>query len=235
MKDKIEDYEVNSERWLSLEDFDGEKWKDIEGLEGVYQASNCGRIKSLDRTTVCDSKFGEQKRFLHGRIIKQSLNFNGYYELGLYLNGSRKTYTVHRLIAITFVPKENGKDNVDHIDGNQKNNISSNLRWCTHYENCNFEIAIERKRKVQINNTNAARNRYICDYITNFIYYLYNNWNKEEAIMLFGERLGAILYGKWEKRYMNDSLRWYSELNLNCKRIIVDRSNKIYNKKFNKQ
>ena len=179
MKDKIEDYEVNSERWLSLEDFEGEKWKDIEGLEGVYQASNCGRIKSLDRTTVCDSKFGEQKRFLHGRI--------------------------------------------------------SNLRWCTHYENCNFEIAIERKRKVQINNTNAARNRYICDYITNFIYYLYNNWNKEESIMLFGERLGAILYGKWEKRYMNDSLRWYSELNLNCKRIIVDRSNKIYNKKFNKQ
>lgn len=57
---------------------------------------------------------------------------------------------VHRLVALAFVPKEDGKDYVDHIDGNRSNNCATNLRWCTHLENDNYELAIEHKRNSAI-------------------------------------------------------------------------------------
>lgn len=65
---------------------------------------------------------------------------------------------VHRLVAMAFIPKENGKDFIDHIDGDRKNNAATNLRWVTRVENNTFELcnqrqidsAIQRKGKVVI-------------------------------------------------------------------------------------
>lgn len=50
-------------------------------------------------------------------------------------NGIKKQYKVHRLVAMHFLDKEEGKDTVDHIDGNRLNNSVDNLRWCTNEEN----------------------------------------------------------------------------------------------------
>ena len=45
----MKDLLVNSKRWLSLEDFPNEEWKDIDGFKGLYQISSYGRVKSLDK------------------------------------------------------------------------------------------------------------------------------------------------------------------------------------------
>lgn len=41
--------EINSPRWLSLEDFEGEEWRDIKGAEGSFMISNYGRVKTISR------------------------------------------------------------------------------------------------------------------------------------------------------------------------------------------
>lgn len=65
------------------------------------------------------------------RVLKQFIGKDGY--LRTQFDG--KTRTVHRVIALAFIPKEKGKDFVNHIDGDKKNNSVSNLEWCTREEN----------------------------------------------------------------------------------------------------
>lgn len=100
-----------------------EIWKDIKGYEGIYQVSNLGKVKSLN-----------YKRGKHEKEIKQVLNSRGYLEVGLF-NGKVKTHRVHRLVAQTFIPNPENKDEVNHIDGNKKNNTVNNLEWNTSKEN----------------------------------------------------------------------------------------------------
>ena len=100
-----------------------EIWKDIKGYEGIYQVSNLGKVKSLN-----------YKRGKHEKEIKQALNSRGYLEVGLF-NGKVKTHRVHRLVAQTFIPNPENKDEVNHIDGNKKNNTVNNLEWNTSKEN----------------------------------------------------------------------------------------------------
>ena len=72
-------------------------------------------------------------------------DLRGYRHVQL-ITGRKEMVLVHRLVALAFVPREEGKDYVDHIDGNRANNQASNLRWCTHSENDNYELAKEHKR-----------------------------------------------------------------------------------------
>ena len=67
--------------------------------------------------------------------------------------------------------------------------------------------------------------------VTNFMYYVFNDWNKEEAELLFGQNLGQHIYGKWvycRERRLGD-LWWYSELDNDCRQKIVDRANQLHN------
>lgn len=100
-----------------------EQWKDIPGYEGLYQASTLGRIKSL--------KFGKE------RIMKLHLCSNGYYQTGLSKDSVVKMFTVHFLIATTFLnhKKQGLKDTIDHINGDRKQNTLNNLRIISHREN----------------------------------------------------------------------------------------------------
>lgn len=105
-----------------------EMWKDIPGYEGLYQASSLGRIRSVTRMV---NGRGDIPKPLNGKILKQ--NSSGRYnriELG------RGHYeSVHRIIAITFVPNPNNYPEVNHIDGNKKNNSPNNLEWCNRSQN----------------------------------------------------------------------------------------------------
>lgn len=100
-----------------------EIWADISGHNG-YQVSNMGNVKN--------------KR--SGRILKQGDNGNGYKIV--VLRGGKdekpKMRYVHRLVAVAFCKREDGKNYVDHINCVRDDNVSSNLRWCTAKENCNF-------------------------------------------------------------------------------------------------
>jgi hypothetical protein len=112
-----------------------EIWKNIEGYENVYQVSNYGRVRSLDRETLIVKGSGlEYKCFYKGKFIKPRIGDRGY----LYVNlstGNRKSYKVHRLVAKQFLEKIPNKSIVNHIDGNKLNNNASNLEWCTTSEN----------------------------------------------------------------------------------------------------
>jgi len=113
-----------------------EEWRDIKGYEGVYQASDLGRIRSLDKIR---RKWNHQGKrdvdYLYkGRVLKSNI-CNIYLYVCLMHKGVKKSRSVHRLIAKTFVDNPNNKPNVNHIDFNHYNNSSNNLEWCTQYEN----------------------------------------------------------------------------------------------------
>ena len=110
-----------------------ETWKDIIGYEGVYQVSNFGRVKSLDRDEYVSSF--SHGRIREGRVLTQIKSRGGYMLVHLSKDGVAKTASVHRLVAKAFIPNPMKKTTVNHIDGNKANNISDNLEWATMSEN----------------------------------------------------------------------------------------------------
>lgn len=111
-----------------------EVWKDIPGYEGYYQASTLGRIKSLERVEV--TIIGSPKP-IKERILKPSIGTTGYYFLNLCKNRIPKLWKVHRIIGLTFLPKPDSYNVINHIDGNKLNNKINNLEWCTQAMNNN--------------------------------------------------------------------------------------------------
>lgn len=105
-----------------------EIWKDIVGYERLYQVSNLGRVKSLDRVSISNNN-------IKGKIISQ-YNKEGYKWVRLHKDGRIKHYAVHRLVAISFLPNPNNYPEVAHKDETRNNNCVSNLQWTTHKENC---------------------------------------------------------------------------------------------------
>lgn len=114
-----------------------EIWKDIEGYEGLYQISNMGRVKSLAKQTLCGHR-KEQTIFRNEKFLSLRCNKKGYLQVGLSKNGIRKQFTVHRLVAQTFIPNPNNLPQVNHKDENKTNNCIENLEWCTAEYNCNY-------------------------------------------------------------------------------------------------
>lgn len=102
-----------------------EIWKDIPGYEGLYQASDLGNIKSLNYKNT-----GKQK------VLNVYNDGNGYLCVGLNRKG-RKTFKIHKLIAMTFLNHiPNGhKIVIDHINNNRKDNRVCNLQLITNREN----------------------------------------------------------------------------------------------------
>ena len=102
-----------------------EIWKDIKGYEGLYQVSNLGRVKSLERR-VRAKKPGTTQR-IKERIRKFSYTTEGYAYVVLSKEGVHKTILVHRLVADAFVPNPDNLPCVNHKDEDKKNDTSDNL------------------------------------------------------------------------------------------------------------
>jgi hypothetical protein len=107
-----------------------EVWKDVVGYEGLYQVSNLGRVKALERLV----KNNGSPQHKHEKILKYGKT-GRYLMVSLCKEGKVKAFTVHRLVAIAFIPNPKNKPNVDHIDTNCLNNCADNLRWVTQSEN----------------------------------------------------------------------------------------------------
>ena len=94
-------------------------WKDIEGYEGLYQVSNTGQVKSVKS----------------GKILKPDKRKEGYLQIGLYKEGKKKKFLIHRLVAAAFLPNEDELSQVDHINNAKTDNRVCNLQWISHVEN----------------------------------------------------------------------------------------------------
>ena len=109
-------------------DINCEVWRDILGLEGQYQVSNYGKVRSLDRTLI---NIKGRKKTYKGRLRAFTVNPNGY----LVLSIKDKTYFVHVEVAKAFIPNPDHKKEVNHLDGKKLNCHVSNLEWATRLEN----------------------------------------------------------------------------------------------------
>ena len=114
-----------------------EIWKDIKGFEGLYQVSNYGRIKSLNRLYARGNKQKE-------KILKLTINPRGYYQIGLRKQSIVKWYLVHRLVYEAFNGTIPEGLQVNHINEVKTDNRLSNLNLMTHKENINWGTGIER-------------------------------------------------------------------------------------------
>ena len=95
-----------------------EEFKKIDGYDN-YEVSNQGYVRNTDT----------------GRVLKQGKNPNGYYFITLSKNGIGKSFKIHRLIGLYFIPNPENLREIDHIDRNKTNNSISNLRWISHSNN----------------------------------------------------------------------------------------------------
>lgn len=117
-----------------------EEWRDIKGYEGLYQVSNFGKVRS-DK----------------GNLKAQFKNRQGYFRVQLYKNNKGKHFSVHRLVALAFIPNAENKPQVNHIDENKENNIFTNLEWVTQSENHNHGTINERISQSLKNNPKKSK------------------------------------------------------------------------------
>lgn len=112
-----------------------EIWKDVPGYEEIYEVSNLGRVRTKEGKVTYTERHG--KRRWKQRVIKDKTPNGRDVRVSLWKDGKCKDWLVHRLVAFAFIPKENGRDSINHKDGNPKNNKVENLEWCNHKENNN--------------------------------------------------------------------------------------------------
>lgn len=105
-----------------------ETWKMIPGYEGLYMVSNKGRVKN----------------FRTGRILRQHKTNCGYFGVTLSKNGKVKLFSVHRLVAMAFIPNPYNLPEVNHINEDKTDNRVENLEWCTPEYNRNYGTRLKR-------------------------------------------------------------------------------------------
>lgn len=122
-----------------------EVWKDVLGYEGLYQVSNLGRVKGVDRIIECLWNGKMVYKPYKGKIKVQTVNpVTDRLQVSIYKNNKAECANVARLVALAFIPNPDNLPEVDHIDGNRHNNIVTNLKWTDRVGNMNNIITKER-------------------------------------------------------------------------------------------
>lgn len=128
-----------------------EIWKDVVGYEGLYQVSNLGNVRSLDRKKEQWNGYNFSTRSYKGKNIKPQIK-NNYFQVGLGKDGKIKWFMVHRLVANAFLKNQYNLPCVNHKDENKTNNKVDNLEWCTQSYNINYgsrnEKVAEKLKKI---------------------------------------------------------------------------------------
>lgn len=101
-----------------------ERWAPIQGYGGSYEVSDQGNVRSL-----------KYRNRAEVRKIKQHKDRKGYLLVSLCKEGKMLTKKVHRLVATAFIPNNEDRPQVNHINGDKADNRATNLEWCTDSEN----------------------------------------------------------------------------------------------------
>lgn len=112
-----------------------EVWKPIVGYEGLYEVSNLGNVRSLN---------WHNEGYAKNLWLKP--HNKGYFQVELVKEKQRKTFVVHRLVAIAFIPNPFGLPQVNHKDENKRNNCVSNLEWCDCRYNNRYSMSLHPER-----------------------------------------------------------------------------------------
>lgn len=102
-------------------------WADVIGFEGLYQVSDRGEIKSVERSKPNNKGF----QSVNERIRVLTPDRYGYLKVCLSKNGKHYVKSVHRLVAEAFIPNPNNLPVINHINENKQDNRVENLEWCT--------------------------------------------------------------------------------------------------------
>lgn len=114
-----------------------EIWRDIPDYVGIYQVSNLGRVR---RTKRYKAEPG---------ILRYSKTRIGYLRVCLSKKSKRKSYLVHRLVAVAFIPNPDGLPQINHKNECKTDNRAENLEWCTQKYNNNYGTARFRSSVIQ--------------------------------------------------------------------------------------
>ena len=129
-----------------------EIWKDIKGYEGLYQVSNLGRVKSLSRMR-CYGAAGYL--MMPEKMLKEHPNKKGYLQVLLTdKEKNHKKFSIHRLVALHFIPNPDNLPQVNHKDEDKTNNRVDNLEWMSLRDNVRYGTGIQR-RSITLRTVNA--------------------------------------------------------------------------------
>ncbi len=113
-----------------------EEWRPVPGYEGLYEVSNTGRVRSLDRV----DHFNGINRPRKGRELAH-IDKRGYHIVKLCKDGNVRAVGIHRIVASAFIPNPTSLPEVNHKDENKSNNNVSNLEWCDRVYNAKYGTA----------------------------------------------------------------------------------------------
>ena len=157
-----------------------EIWKRIKNYEGLYEVSNFGRVKSLER-------IDSNKHPIKERLLKCGKVDGGYLAVALCKNGKHKTFLIHRLVAQAFISNPNNLPQVNHKDENKENNVVKNLEYCDQFYNNVYGTRIQRASNKLINHPKKSKPVLKIDPISNEIIAEFPSIAEVQRQLGFGE------------------------------------------------
>lgn len=138
----------------------------IDGTDGRYGVSNLGNVYSF---------------FKENRLLHQSKHpKTGYMTVNWIENGKHKRYTVHRLVAIMFLPNPDNLPCVNHKNEDKTDNRVENLEWCTYKYNSNYGTCRDKLSEQKIGDKNPSYKK-VCPLVLYTQYVVLNRSSNEIA------------------------------------------------------
>ena len=133
------------------------EWRHVVGYESIYEISSEGKVRTVVGKTTHSTRHGVR---MWKQIELKDRTPNGRNcRVALWKNKESKDFLVHRIVAKSFLTEIEGKNCVNHKDGNPKNNFVSNLEWCNHKENSNHAFdngLMKASKKTTLINTDSG-------------------------------------------------------------------------------